>query len=356
MTNAQEWLDSNYPKNERKAITYLNIINKKLTGSLDLSDFANIKEVTCAGNQLTSLNVSNCTQLKEVKCIGNQLTSLDFSNNPQLEELDCSENYQLTNLIIKNCSKLQRINATKCQLTNLDLHGCNEIVSLSLGSNSITNSSFLNTISRPEKLESLTLSNNDIQPTTLDIFARFTNLKSLAIGNDKEEDYLELDEEETKIYQELGLEIPPHYKNKYNRFYGSLQPLQNLTKLESLCIEATDIDSGLEYLPNSLDSAKYDTDTESSGAKGRVYCSPKRRSRSKVSKIKEQLKPFGYNLGKWKENYRKENAVQHQQFYSAPENNTKRPLVPIGIIIIGAVLLGILYYKTKNKNCKKIKN
>src|SRR5436853_5805579 len=39
----------------------------------------------------------------------------------------------------------------------------------------------------------------------------------------------------------------------YNRFVGSLEPLKNMSKLEVLSIYNTNIDSGLEYLPDSLE-------------------------------------------------------------------------------------------------------
>jgi len=38
-----------------------------------------------------------------------------------------------------------------------------------------------------------------------------------------------------------------------NKFYGSLKPLEDLTNLKNLTIGNTDIDSGLECLPNSLE-------------------------------------------------------------------------------------------------------
>ena len=38
----------------------------------------------------------------------------------------------------------------------------------------------------------------------------------------------------------------------YNRFSGSLEYLKNLSKLTDLNISNTDIDSGLEYLPESV--------------------------------------------------------------------------------------------------------
>ncbi|CAH1755891.1 1405_t:CDS:2 [Entrophospora sp. SA101] len=41
-------------------------------------------------------------------------------------------------------------------------------------------------------------------------------------------------------------------EGKHNKFYGSFESYKDLTELRSICIEATDIDSGLEYLPISL--------------------------------------------------------------------------------------------------------
>ena len=39
-----------------------------------------------------------------------------------------------------------------------------------------------------------------------------------------------------------------------NHFFGSLEPLQNLSKLKELYINNTDIDSGLEYLPDNIEN------------------------------------------------------------------------------------------------------
>jgi Leucine-rich repeat (LRR) protein len=38
-----------------------------------------------------------------------------------------------------------------------------------------------------------------------------------------------------------------------NNFYGSLEPLKNLSEIQELDIRDTDIDSGLEYLPESVE-------------------------------------------------------------------------------------------------------
>ncbi|CAG8495624.1 5204_t:CDS:2 [Gigaspora margarita] len=43
----------------------------------------------------------------------------------------------------------------------------------------------------------------------------------------------------------------------YNSFHGSLEPLKNLTKLNSITIAGTNIDSGLEYLPVSVNTTGF---------------------------------------------------------------------------------------------------
>jgi len=50
MINVQEYIDQNYPKEERKNITNLEINDKNLEGELDLSDFVNLEELDCSEN------------------------------------------------------------------------------------------------------------------------------------------------------------------------------------------------------------------------------------------------------------------------------------------------------------------
>jgi len=94
----------------------------------------------------------------------------------------------------------------------------------------------LNTLPNPEKLEVLQIFDNNIKPTTLDFLRPFINLKDCKLGlNSANEDYLGKIEE-----------------NFYNRFYGSLEPIKNLTKLEEFCIAGTDLEEGIEYIPGLI--------------------------------------------------------------------------------------------------------
>ena len=167
----QQWLEANYPKDQRKDLKELNIADKNLEGELDLSDFTSLEKLLCYGN--------------------NKITKLILPSQNNLEWIDA-------------------------------------------GYNSLTDLDFLNNLD-PNKLKGLKIHQNNIQEQDLSCFSRFTNLTDLAIGN---------------CYNYGGVEAID--KGNYNNFFGSLQPLQNLSRLENLAIWNSNIDSGLEHLPENL--------------------------------------------------------------------------------------------------------
>src|SRR5438128_2529533 len=112
----------------------------------------------------------------------------------------------------------------------LRLEGFSNLEKLDCSGNFLTNLD-LNDLTNPEKLTKLDIDDNDFETQELSCFSRFVNLEELYLGTTKLE----------KVQQ-----------NIYNRFTGSLEPLKNLTKLKELGISNTDIDGGLEYLPNGL--------------------------------------------------------------------------------------------------------
>jgi hypothetical protein len=57
--------------------------------------------------------------------------------------------------------------------------------------------------------------------------------------------------------------------DKNNNFFGSLKSLQKLTKLKRLDVSNTDISSGIEYLPNSLERINFSSEIKQRVAKVR---------------------------------------------------------------------------------------
>jgi Leucine-rich repeat (LRR) protein len=91
---------------------------------------------------------------------------------------------------------------------------------------------FVSTIKHPKKLIYLDLRNNLFSSSKLEVFALFYQLEELYLGT-------------TDLYR--------IFFNSYNNFYGSLKPLEDLKKLKKLCVSNTEINRGLEYLPDSLE-------------------------------------------------------------------------------------------------------
>lgn len=80
---AQRYVDYHYPTREdREKVEKLDISYKNLEGDLDLSDFVNLKLLSCSRNKLTFLNLSNCFQLGEINCNDNLLTKLILPADP----------------------------------------------------------------------------------------------------------------------------------------------------------------------------------------------------------------------------------------------------------------------------------
>ena len=105
--------------------------------SLDLSNNSKLKHFLCTSNQLTALDVSKNTVLKDLDCSYNQLTVLDLSKNTVLWDLDCSTN-QLTALDVSKNTVLESLNCNDNQLTALDVSKNTALVILSCSYNQLT--------------------------------------------------------------------------------------------------------------------------------------------------------------------------------------------------------------------------
>ena len=86
-------------------ITWLNAALEGIWDLTGIEDFANLEQLHCQNNALTSLDVSNNTTLTSLWCDFNQLTSLDVSGCTALTGLSCHVNY-LTSLDVSGCTAL----------------------------------------------------------------------------------------------------------------------------------------------------------------------------------------------------------------------------------------------------------
>ena len=142
--------DGKLSKAERDAVTKISITNTNCTDLTGIAYFANLTELNCYHNKLTTLDVSKNAKLSALRCYNNgmvelnlgdithltllqcednNLTELDVSKNPYLEELQCREN-KLRRVVIGNKYRLTGLYLRGNQLTSLDLSGTREIWNL----------------------------------------------------------------------------------------------------------------------------------------------------------------------------------------------------------------------------------
>lgn len=226
--------------------------------------------------------------------------TLDLSGYPNLKIIniqgDCLA-YPLENLNLGKQTKLESFAISKSWLTSLNLSGCDNLNHFSFTCESNPDKilvDFLNTLPNPKNLESLVLWNNNFRPTNIEIFSKFVNLKVLRIGS-------------TKSYVPLS---------KRNKFFGSFESWKNLTRLETICIEATDVDNGLEY----LSSLKLLEETKNYGY-STIECSP-HGTDAKCKAIQDQLRPFNYDIEAWQLVHPEKMLIARPELFTNPDSKS----------------------------------
>jgi len=315
MVKAQDWLNTNYPKNQRHDIK-LDLSNKNLEGELDLTDFTNLRILKVdnqyprnwqgfydwlndnivdinekgpgKGNlkankrsEYPGLMTHQCgfisvlmtgiefhlgkTQLDygglknqwpllpydDSKTFfqlaggqGNRLTfGMSFSlphDQPILNDYEkllrtwrnsTVTNNKLTALNVSDLTQLTTLNCANNQIKTLNINGCPNLEEIIANHNNLTGLEVKDLT--PAKLKTLDLHNNQLTTRDLSALTPLVNLETLDLGKDNQVEQIN--------------------RGLYNQFTGSLQALANYTKLKKLNISATDINHGLEYLPESLE-------------------------------------------------------------------------------------------------------
>ncbi|CAG8501775.1 16797_t:CDS:10 [Cetraspora pellucida] len=166
---------------------------------LCIDNYSESESLTILKGKITNLDLRGAPKLKFLECSFNSVESLNISNNKELVCLDCSGN-SLVDLDISNCENLEEVNCSN---------------------NLLVDSSFLAKMKHPERLEILDVSDNNFVPATLEVLRPFVSLQKLHLGTNNE------------IRINHGI---------YNRFYGSLEPLRNMSAMDKgkFDVRATD--------------------------------------------------------------------------------------------------------------------
>lgn len=126
-------------------VTYMDVSDSDIQSLEGISYFVNLEELSCDGNQLTTLNLSNNTALTYLDCYSNQLTTLDVSQCILLTNLDCEDN-QLSALDVSTCSALKRLSCAYNRLTSLTISSEAPLTNISFYSNQLDEQAIANLV------------------------------------------------------------------------------------------------------------------------------------------------------------------------------------------------------------------
>ncbi|MDR1080909.1 MAG: hypothetical protein LBQ79_08065 [Deltaproteobacteria bacterium] len=221
----------------------ISVDGKDLTGSLILSGFEYLTQITANENELARLQVDKDPALYHLEVWGNQLSSLDVDDNSNLEYLDVSYNF-LVALNVKNNPVLDVLNAGFNNLVAVDLSGnpvlrdldltYNYLMYLDLRNNRLLQ--FLDVSSN--YLDSLDVGNS---PDLLFLEAMGNYIASLDVSNNPSLTFLDVSFNELDT---LGVSRNPdlQHLNVGNNYLSSLD-VSNNPNLEELDVSVNWLDS-----------------------------------------------------------------------------------------------------------------
>lgn len=118
-------------------IESLNCNGNAFTTGLDLTDYTNLRTLSCADARLPSLNITGCYILQNLYCGANNLTALDLTRCYGLTSIDCQRN-QISELTFHGLIQLKNLHCLNNNLTSLDVSSLPLLTSFSCESNQLT--------------------------------------------------------------------------------------------------------------------------------------------------------------------------------------------------------------------------
>jgi hypothetical protein len=144
------------------------------------------------------------------------------------EQINLSTDYSVLEgeLNLSDYPKLKKCTIKYTKMTAINIEGCVNLEELRLRRNELKSIKFGKSVN---SLKILTLGDNNFPEQDLSLFKDLKKVEWLEVHN-------------YNRYEHDPI---------YNKFHGSLKPLKGLENLGKLWVTNTNIDSGLEYLPES---------------------------------------------------------------------------------------------------------
>lgn len=142
--------DGEVQLSEASSLVFMDVNGSSISNLQGVQSFANLQQIYCAYNNLTSVDVSGLTNLNYLGCYNNAITSINTTGCTVLRSLICNNN-QLTSVNVSALLNLQTLNISSNQITSLDINNLQNIWTVfasfnNLSTLSVSNKNLLSTL------------------------------------------------------------------------------------------------------------------------------------------------------------------------------------------------------------------
>lgn len=155
--------DGEVQLSEASSIIFMDVNSSSIASLQGIQSFANLQQIYCAYNNLTSVDVSGLTNLNYLGCYNNAITSINTTGCTVLRSLVCNDN-QLTSINVSALLNLQTLNVSSNQISSLDINNLQNIWTVFASFNNLTTFS----VSDKNLLSTLNVSYNQLTSVHLD--------------------------------------------------------------------------------------------------------------------------------------------------------------------------------------------
>ncbi len=218
------WTGVTWDEKFPKRVLGLNLVNKNIQGTLNLSAFSNLEQLYAGNNYFSGLTLSGLTKLKLIDVTDGVLQSLDISGLSALEELRCSDN-QLTQITTSNNNALKWIYFNNNQVSSFNAAPLPALISIECKSNQLTsldlssNSHIHTVMCDDNQLESIAF-----HPNIYQLYCSNNRLSSLNLANCNKMEILDISSNNFWSVDVSGASILKSFTARWNKLMFSKMP------------------------------------------------------------------------------------------------------------------------------------
>lgn len=218
------WSGVTWDESFPKRVSRLNLMNKNIQGTLNLSAFSNLELLAAGNNYFSGLTISGLTKLKTVNITEGVLQTLNISGLTALEEVRCNDNH-ITQITTSNNNSLKWIYFNNNQVSSFNATSLPALIAIECKSNQLTALD----LSANSHIHTVMCNNNQLQslafhPNIYQLYCCNNLLSSLNLANCNKMEILDINNNSFSIIDVSGATILKSFTASWNRLMFSRMP------------------------------------------------------------------------------------------------------------------------------------